>query len=671
MFNKPLISFTKKKSPASAELPNAVQVLAVILLASATTAPLMPYLHWQINAFLLLLLAVRLVGWRWPHTLPKLWLRVLLTLTGVANCLYVNHTLVGLDGGAALFATMFALKLLELNSKRDLRLVAILIGFLIVIQFLFDQALFRAIYLGLMLFIAVVLLANLNGGFSDGNRWRDALRIARNLSLQAIPLTLILFILFPRLTAPLWNLGLNSEQAMTGISDNMELGAISDLAISGELAFRVRFQGNSPPAAQRYWRGPVLWEMDGRRWSAAQVAAPIAARLEKVTDVIDYEIVLEPTQQKWLFALDVPLTAPADAVRNADLQLVAQQPLTTLKRYSVRSALTYQTAPLTAAQRLRALQLPRNITPRMRELVAKWRDRAADDWALAQEALAFFHREPFYYTLQPPRLGANATDAFLFETKQGFCEHYASAFALLMRIGGVPARVVLGYLGGEQNQLSGHWSVWQSDAHAWTEIFIDGRGWVRIDPTAAIDSARVDNSGATRLLGASQSMRFNLNHASVLAQLARQFRLFGDTMNAAWQNWILDFSAADQLALLNQLGFGALREYGLAVLMIVAVSLTLGVIVLALLRERVKHDPLEAHYIQFCQRLARIGLARKHHEGPQHFGQRIIQQRPDLTAAVTHFLAVYIPARFGIQANDNAVNQLKTLLRGFHPRQRR
>jgi hypothetical protein len=240
-----------------------------------------------------------------------------------------------------------------------------------------------------------------------------------------------------------------------------------------------------------------------------------------------------------------------------------------------------------------------------------------------------------------------------------------------MRIGGVPARVVLGYLGGEPNRLSGHWSVWQSDAHAWAEVFIDGRGWVRVDPTAAIDPARIDNSGATRLLGAGQSVRFNLNHASVLAQLMRNWRLFGDTVNAAWQNWVLDFSAADQLALLDQLGFGALREYGLAVLMVIAVSLTLGVILLALLRDRIIRDPLETHYLQFCQRLARIGLARQHHEGPQHFGQRIIQQRPDLTAAVKRFLAVYIPARFGIQANDDAVNQLKTLLRRFHPRRRR
>ncbi|MBV5310271.1 transglutaminaseTgpA domain-containing protein, partial [Chromatium okenii] len=387
--------------------------------------------HWQVNAFLLLLLAVRLAGWRWPHTLPQLWLRMLLTFTGIANCVYANHTLVGLDGGAALFATMFALKLLELNTKRDLRLVAILIGFLIVIQFLFDQALSRAIYLGVMVFGAVLLLADLNGDLGDRNRWRGALRIAGNLALQALPLTLVLFVLFPRLTAPLWDLGLDSGQAKTGISDSMEPGAISDLAVSGELAFRVRFTG-APPASQRYWRGPVLWEMDGRRWSAAQIAAPVPARLETVADVIDYEIVLEPTQQKWLFALDVPLNAPAEAVRNADLQLVAQQPITALKRYSVRSALTYQTAPATATQRARALQLPRNLTPRMRELVADWRSRAVDDWALVQEALAFFHRESFYYTLLPPRLGANPTDAFLFETKQGFCEHYASAFALLM-----------------------------------------------------------------------------------------------------------------------------------------------------------------------------------------------------------------------------------------------
>jgi protein-glutamine gamma-glutamyltransferase len=666
----PLIKRRKRPVITAAELPTAAQVLALTGLVIAACVPVTRFFHWQINLFLLLLAVVRVVSWRWPAALPPTWLRSVLTLAGVANCLYINHTLVGLDGGAALFATMMMLKLLELNTQRDLRIVVILLGFFIVIQFLFDQALPLALYFSVIVFGMVVLLIALNGGLGAERHWHTALRIAGTYSVQALPLTLVLFVLFPRLTAPLWNLGLESGQAMTGISDSMEPGAIGELALSGELAFRVRFDGAVPPAQQLYWRGPVLWNMDGRRWSPAALSAAAPGRIEEIANPIQYEIVLEPTQQKWLFALDIPISIPTSAQMNADFQLLAPQPIVAAYRYQMQSALTYRIEEPSARRQKLGLQLPPNITPRMRELVASWQQTAHNDWELVQQGLAFFSREQFYYTLLPPRLGVNPTDEFLFVTKKGFCEHYASAFALLMRIGGVPARVVLGYLGGELNQLGGYLMVWQSDAHAWVEVLIAGRGWVRIDPTAAIDPTRIDNRNATRLLGAGQSARFNLNQANMLAQWARTIRLLTDNINAAWQNWVLDFSAQDQFAVLEQLGFGAWREYGLAVLMLAAVTLTLGVTLLALLRQRTTLEPLDAHYARFCQRLARIGLERKINEGPRDFGQRVIIKRPDLMPAVNEFLVLYIPARFSKINHPHIVKQLAQLLRNFHPKKR-
>ncbi|AFL75481.1 transglutaminase TgpA family protein [Thiocystis violascens] len=655
----------------SVERPDAAQILALTLLVIAACLPLARYLHWQIGAFLLLLFAVRLVGLKWRAAIPGAWLRALLTLAGVANCLYANHTLVGQDGGTALFVTMLALKLLELKTKRDLRLTGILIGFLIVIQFLFDQSFPLAIYLGVMAFGAVALLVDLNGGLGDG-RLRATLRVAASLSLQALPLTLVLFVLFPRLSAPLWSLGLDAGQAMTGMSDSMEPGAISELVLNGELAFRVRFDAAPPSPNQLYWRGPVLWEMDGRRWSPGPLPAKDAdpPELEESANPIDYEIVLEPTQKTWLFALDMPIGAPDDAFINPDFQLLSRQPINSVKRYRVRSALDYRTAEPDARQRNRALQLPDNITPRMRELVASWRTHADGDWDLVQQGLAFFNREAFHYTLMPPRLGANPADEFLFETRRGFCEHYASSFALLMRVGGVPSRIVLGYLGAETNRIGGYQMVWQSDAHAWVEVLIAGRGWVRVDPTAAVDPARVDNRGASRILGAGTSVRFSLDQAGALVRFARNLRLLADTLDATWQNWVLDFSAEDQFALLDRLGLGAFREYGLAVLMVLAVSLTLAVLLLALLRTPAAPDPLDAHYARFCQRLARAGLPRRHTEGPSDFGRRVMAQRPDLIRPVSRFLALYIPARFGSDPRDDIIGQLANQLRAFHPRRK-
>jgi hypothetical protein len=270
--------------------------------------------------------------------------------------------------------------------------------------------------------------------------------------------------------------------------------------------------------------------------------------------------------------------------------------------------------------------------------------------------------------LLPPLLGAAPADEFLFETRRGFCEHYASSFAVLMRLAGIPSRIVIGYLGGELNRVGGYQMVRQSDAHAWVEVLIQGRGWVRVDPTAAVHPSRVDNGSASRVLGAGSSVRFTLEQADAIARLARNLRLFGDSLDAAWQDWVLGFSVEDQLALLQRLRLAELREYGLVALMLVALSLTLGILVLGSIRERRPVDPLEAEYRRFCQRLARVGLARLPSEGPMDYGRRIVAQRPDLAPTVDRFLGLYIPARYGPGEHGDALAALSDMLRGFRPK---
>jgi hypothetical protein len=306
----------------------------------------------------------------------------------------------------------------------------------------------------------------------------------------------------------------------------------------------------------------------------------------------------------------------------------------------------------------------------MRRLVEAWRAEGESDWGVVQSALRFFNREAFHYTLVPPLLGANPTDEFLFESRRGYCEHYASSFALLMRLAGIPSRIVLGYLGGEPNPVGGYHMVWQSDAHAWTEVWIAARGWVRVDPTAAVDPLRIDNREASRVLGAGSSVRFTLEQADMLVRLARNLRLFADSMDAAWQDWVLGFSLADQLALLQRLRLGELREYGLVALLLPALALTLGLLVLGAMRERHRRDPLAASYAVFCRRLARVGLTRRPSEGPVDFAGHVAAARPDLAPTVERFMRLYLPARYGAAQPSQTPKALAAVLRGFRPRPR-
>jgi protein-glutamine gamma-glutamyltransferase len=658
-----------KRTIPSNERPERTQILWVTLVLIAAYLPLGGHLAPQISAFVGLLFVIRLASLRWPAILPGTWPLAALTLIGVANAAVTYQGWSGQNAGTALFVSMLVLKLMELRRKSDIRLVATLIGFLVVVEFLFDQSPWLVLYLAAVVLGGIALLVDLNGGLGEARR-RGAFAVAVRLSLQALPLTLILFLLFPRLSAPLWNLGLDPSKATTGISDSLEPGAISELVLNGELAFRARFEGTPPAADQLYWRGPVLWETDGRRWSVGEgiTHSGPAGALLKTARPIDYEVTLEPTEQRWLFALDMPDSVPEGAFLSPDHQLIARQVVGAVKRYRVTSALDYRTAAPDPTRLAAGLQVPDNVTPRMRLLVDEWRSRSESNWALVQSGLQFFNRESFHYTLMPPRLGTNPTDEFLFETRRGFCEHYAGAFAVLMRMAGIPSRIVLGYLGGELNRVGGYHMVWQSDAHAWVEVLIDGRGWVRVDPTAAVDPSRVDNSGASRMLGAGPSVRFTLEQADAIARFARNMRLFADSLDAAWQDWVLGFSVEDQLALLQRLRLGELREYGLVALMLAALGLTLGILVLASIRERTDVDPLDAAYARFCRRLARIGLDRRPNEGPIDFGRRVINARPDLAQAVEGFLELYVPARYGAGGSANGVATLSELLRDFRPR---
>ena len=632
---------------AHARVLDAPRIAAAALLLAAACLPLLRHLPPQVSGFVGLILLLRLAALRWPALTPGRWILLPLSLAGIVVSFDAYFSFAGRDAGTALLATMLALKTLELRSARDLRVLLVLLGFLLVSHFLFDQSAWLALYIVALLVGEVALMADLAARPAT-KPLTTALRTAGLLTLQAIPVALVFFVLFPRLSAPLWNLGDQQPRHVTGMSDAMEPGSVAELVISGEPAFRARFDAAAPPQDQLYWRGLVLWHYDGRRWSRAGPGALPEARplLTQAAGQIGYEVVLEPTNQPWLYALDLPLAAPEGATLNGDFELTARQRVTKPLRYRITSATAYNTGPLDIDQEAAGLQLPDNVTQRMRDLVATWQTAGADPRQVIERARAFIRGSEFYYTLLPPPLGANPADQFLFETRRGFCEHYASAFALLMRIAGIPTRVVVGYQGAERAPWGDWYLVSQAEAHAWVEVWLQGQGWVRVDPTAAISPQRIDRGGFLERLSAGTPLRFHMDETGLLVQTVHRLRLLATAAGVAWQDWVLDFSLGRQMQMLEAVGLGRLREYGLALAMVILASVVLGLLTLALVRAPAQREPLERLYQRLCERLARIGLPRRPGEGPLDYSERVIRARPDLREGIEAFMVRYLPARY-------------------------
>jgi transglutaminase-like putative cysteine protease len=404
----------------------------------------------------------------------------------------------------------------------------------------------------------------------------------------------------------------------------MAPGSIQQLLLDDSAAFRVDFDGPPPARAQLYWRGPVLTDFDGATWTrrpaiAANDAAysvPAGAALAK------YDIALEPDDVPWLFALDIPLDAPADAVRNSDMTLIHMNadrrrpaPVTEALRYQVRSALDYRLeANLDPAARAAALALPPDFNPRSVALGARWRRDLDDEQRIVASALELFHNE-FFYTLSPPEFGRDSIDEFLFAGKRGFCEHYAAAFVFLMRAAGIPARIVTGYQGGYFNKVGNYLIVRQSDAHAWSEVWLAGRGWVRVDPTAAVSPQRVELGARAAALATGPWYQ-----TSWLLSLRNQF----DLVNRGWNSLIVQFNAVRQRSLLTPFGIDQADYAALTWVLIGTSSILLGLVSFWVMRNpRRRIDPLDAAYDELCAKLARAGVARAPNEGPLDFAARV------------------------------------------------
>jgi transglutaminase-like putative cysteine protease len=626
---------------------------AVVALAPATKhAPL-----W-LAATVLVVLVWRSALW-WRRTaLPPRWLLSFFVVAGSVGVFLTYRQFFGKDPGTALLILFLALKLLEMQRVRDGLAVVLLCYFLLLTHFLEAQGIEVA---GLTLAALVVVTAALASLAHAGRPAAAHLRLSALMLFQATPFMLVLFLLFPRVQGPLWGMPADAYSGMSGLSDTMSPGSISQLSLSGGVAFRVRFEGEVPPKQALYWRGPVLRHFDGRTWRAGLQQEKVSLPDTATGQVSRYTVTLEPHNKTWLFALEMPVSQPAGAFLTREFQLLSKTPVRNRMRYEMLSRLAAVSAGDGSRETLHShLQLPIN-NPRTRALLDQWRREADSDEALVLRMLDHFRRESFFYTLTPPLLGENSIDQFLFETRRGFCEHYASAFVFAMRAAGVPARVVTGYQGGELNPVDGYLIVRQSDAHAWAEAWLEGKGWVRVDPTAAIAPSRIE-AGLASAVPAGEPLPF-----LVRADLSwlRQIRFRWDAVTNAWNQWVLGYTPQLQREVLSRFGMRQPDWKAMTAAMAGLCGLLLLAMTVWTLRHRVWLDPTLRAWNRLSRRLARVGLARRTWEGPADYARRVATERPELALAITAITTLYIDLRYGTLSGRAPLQQLNRLIAGL------
>ncbi|CAG1771546.1 partial Protein-glutamine gamma-glutamyltransferase, partial [uncultured bacterium] len=465
---------------------NNTQINILIFLLSSVGLIVLPHIAnipILIFIFFYAMLVWRVIAiWR-PQYLPKKNFLIILTFFALALLFSQHRAILGRDAGTNLFIVALGLKLLETKSERDYYLVIYLSFIVAASLFLYQQSLMMAAYI---LAVCCILFATLVAINSIEIKTSVALKTAAKIVFQAIPLAIVIFILFPRVEAPRWMLFKEKPKAKMGLSDSIEPGSISELSLSEDLVFRVKFTGNLPPPRERYWRGPVLSYTDGKRWSMIyRRYLPLSSKPSFQGQAYSYTLLMEAQEKNWVFALELPAKFNDPLEQNGHYQLTTSDNPNKRAEYQITSYPSYNTGALSDQEYIDSTRLPHDISPRIKELVKQLHGFDNNPELFIQQLLNHFKTEKFYYTLTPPVMEDNPIETFLFKNRYGFCSHYATAFVYLMRVAGIPSRVITGYQGGNFNEVGHFLEVRQANAHAWTEVWIANKGWVRVDPTAA------------------------------------------------------------------------------------------------------------------------------------------------------------------------------------------
>ena len=666
------MSFALAARTPELSLESKRQLWTVVIVVGASL-PHWPGLAPWIPALLLASVAWRLgvafYGWRPPSRI----VRLPLALGSFLAVLFQHRTLNGVEAGSALLVVMVALKVLESRNQRDQLVLIMLCYFLMFAALLADRGPLTVGYVGVLVWLATVALIQI-GRRGEFLPYRATGLFGGRLLLHALPVMIALFVLFPRLPGPLWAIPGSTSSGATGLDDTMSPGDITNLALSDEVAFRAEFEGRAPRASNLYWRGPSLTNFNGRTWSMQGMrrGERVAATIEYFGEPTSYHVTLEPTQRNWAFALDMPSQWSGEVRMGSDYQLGALffgGPRPRRFDYSVTSHVEYRARePLTEGEREMFRALPAGSNPRARALAESWLADGPNDTMIVERAMDYLKSQPFAYTLTPPALGAQPVDEFLFETREGFCEHYASALTFLLRAAGLPARVVMGYQGGELNGVGGYYIVRQTDAHAWTEVWLEDEGWKRVDGVAAVAPERValgfDGLGSGGATVAAAALR---------AKWTRQIALVWDAVNTRWENWIVGYGPELQRSLLESLGFENLRRaqrsavlLGLAVVATITLLIGLSAYLAWRHRQRVGVDAAALCFAKFVRRLARFDVAaRGPTEGPRAYAERAAAALPHAATRIHAVANLYLRARYEPDVDGSALAELLAAVAAF------
>lgn len=663
--------------------------LAWLLLAQVlVVVPHLPRMPIVLIVVCIACIGVRIMVFRGQWGYPGKWTKAVIVVSGFVLVAVGYGTMLGVDPAVGLLIAAYMFKLLEMSQKRDAFLVVMLGYFVAMTQFLYFQSIAWTVYVFVVSVIVTTGLLGLNQ--TVGHRRPVAtLRSAGYLFLQSLPLMLVLFLLFPRLP-PLWSVPLPNQAARTGVTDSLTMGDISQLVQSPDLAFKVTFEGERPPFQDMYWRGPVLSRFDGRTWSQD----PLLVRslwsrsdtptwTDLVTNLarpVTYSVILEPTQQNWLFSLMVPrLGDDADILITLNHTLMQIDPIRTKRLYQQTSWLEFDdVTPMSPYLSSRYITMPEDNNPQSFARARAWRAEADSDEAYIERVLNWYRDEGFVYSLRPPLLTDDAVDDFLFNTRVGFCEHYASSFAFLMRAAGIPARIVVGYHGGEYNDVANYVSVYQFEAHSWTEVWLEGKGWQRIDPIVFVAPERL-TSGIEAAAEGEQS--FLADAAFSWMQFRQtlwltELRLMVSAVSYYWDTWVVGYDTESQFGLISELlsgiGWsGDLKSAQLGWLMVA--MFFLGVVVIgvahATTTRQQKGRALDRAYRRFCELLAKRGYPRSPGETPLAYADRIAAAEPGWATSAQEITQLYTASSYdpGARSKD-VIKTIRQRIRQFRLR---
>jgi len=593
----------------------------------------------------LALLTWRAITLKFPQYIPNKWLLLPLSILLALFILKNFGMSFGRDASSSLLIVLLALKLLECRKSRDV-IATVFIGFFVLITpFLFDQSIILALY-SVCIFLLLLLTLLINTTGQKTLQSFTLFRLSATILLQAIPLMLIGFLLFPRMIGPLWALPDDASNAVSGISDTINPGQISNLALSSATAFRVTFEGEPPEQKNLYWRGPVFYETDGIKWQY-KGNYKTAGKLTHSVKPIEYKytVIMEPHHQTWLYSLDLPNHKVANSKLSEDRQLMLSKKLGRTLSYTLTSSNASNTK-LTDTLKKRSLNLPKNTSDNILSLAENFRKNSSNDLETVNKALQHFNQQDFFYTLKPPLLGKNPNDEFLFKTKQGFCSHYASAFTVLMRAANIPARIIAGYQGGIHNTLGGFWEIRQADAHVWVEVWLKNSGWTRVDPTAAIAPERILNSINLAEQLRVGEVRFNISRPDGFMAFTQQAKWLLNTIDYYWQSGVLAYGPENQAEFLNQAGIKGWEDM-VKWLTIFSIGFLLLLIIYLNFSKKTKPDKAQQILLSFCKHLSKRYGEKHPYETVSDYFDRVKKQNSKLTTSLNIINQNYLNCRYG------------------------